>query len=60
MEGRAAGLDMISPLTQGVKVVNVELIMAVGVIKKNIWTILTVFKFKIKYICDFFMCITTW
>lgn len=33
MEGRAAGLDMISPLTQGVKVVNVELIMAVGVIK---------------------------
>lgn len=53
MEGRAAGLDMISPLTQGVKVVNVELIMAMGVIKKNIWTILTVFKFKIKYFCDF-------
>lgn len=43
MEGRAAGLDMISPLMQGVEVVNVELIMAVGVIK-NIWTILTVFK----------------
>lgn len=34
MEGRAAGLDMISPLMQGVEVVNVELIIAVGVIKE--------------------------
>lgn len=29
MEGRAAGLDMISPLMQGVEVVNVELIIGV-------------------------------
>lgn len=52
MEGRAAGLDMISPLTHGVEVVTVELIMAVEGLK-NIWTISTVFKLQIKYLCDF-------